>query len=385
MKFVCEGVKIMKIKGKKIPYIVIYIFIIILVVLIKFLFLDIRSPDYNVFLSKWFDKIIELGNIDALKHTIGDYPDSYMFILVLGTYITRNSLLYIKIVSIIFDFIIFIFGYKIIKKFDKDLAIKKSWILLIIPGIIVNSAVLGQCDSIFSAFILIFIYYILKGKNKLALLFLGISFSFKLQALFVAPILIYLLYTKKIKMLDVIFILIGFIIPFIPSIVYGKGLIENIKILLFQTSEYNKFVEACPNIYSLVYLNYIEINVILKYILSLIVIIISVIICLTKISRTYSNQVFLKKLVMLSLIVPLLLPSMHDRYFYLANILIIIYFIIENKNRNTSYLLIILSSIIYVLPVISINFLKDLYIDYIVTSLICSPINLYIVYKMLNE
>ena len=375
----------MKIKGKKIPFIVIYIFIIILVILIKFLFLDIKSPDYNTFLSKWFDKIIELRNVDALKHTIGDYPDSYMFILILGTYITRNSVLYIKIVSIIFDFVIFIFGYKIIKNFDKDLAIKKSWILLIIPGIIVNSAVLGQCDSIFSAFILIFIYYILKGKNKLALLFLGISFSFKLQALFVAPILIYLLYTKKIKMFDIIFILIGFIIPFIPSIVYGKGLIENIKILLFQTSEYNYFVKSCPNIYSLFCLNYMEINVILKYILSLIVIIISVIICLNKTSCKYSDKVFLKKLTLLSLIVPFLLPSMHDRYFYLANILIIIYFIIENKNRNTSYLLIILSSIIYVLPVISINFFKELYIDYIVTSLMCSPINLYIVYKMLNE
>lgn len=62
--------------------------------------------------------------MDALKHTISDYPDSYMFILVLGTYITRNSLLYIKIVSIIFDFVIFVFGYKMIKNFDKDLAIK---------------------------------------------------------------------------------------------------------------------------------------------------------------------------------------------------------------------------------------------------------------------
>lgn len=186
-------------------------------------------------------------------------------------------------------------------------------------------------------------------------------------------------------MFDIIFILIGFIIPFIPSIVYGKGLIENIKILLFQTFEYNYFVEACPNIYSLFYLNYTEINIILKYILSLIVIIISVIICLNKISCKYSDQVFLKKVTLLSLIIPFLLPSMHDRYFYLANILIIIYFIIENKNRNTSYLLIILSSIIYVLPVISINFFKELYIDYIVTSLICSPINLYIVYKLLNE
>lgn len=365
------------------PYIIyiIYIIAIVAVTLFKFLFFNIESSDYILFLSKWFKKIVELGKINALNYTISDYPDSYIFILILGSYITKNSLVFIKLISCIFDIIIFIFGYKIINIFDTNIAKKNNLLLLIIPGVILNSAILAQCDAIFTSFILIFIYYILKNKNKLALTFLGIAFAFKLQALFIAPIILYLLVTKKIKIYDILFILLGFIIPFVPSIIFGKGLIANIKILLFQTGEYNMFTGACPNIYSLLFLNYRPINIILKYLLSFVVIIITIFICLNKNKAKFDNKTFLYKLMILSLIVPFLLPSMHDRYFYLANILIIIYFSIEKIQHSNLYIL--LYSIIFSLPVFSINFYPNIYIDYIITSAICSPINLYLTYRLI--
>ena len=180
----------------------VYTTIFLISILFRIFFINIKSDDYLLFLNNWWNKINEYGGFNSLKYAIGDYPDSYMFLLCIGVSITKNSLIFIKVLSTIFDILIFLFGYKIIKYFSKEDANKYSWILILLPGILVNSAILSQCDSIYTAFVLAFIYYILKNHNKLALSFLGIAISFKLQSLFIAPVILYLIATKKIKIYD---------------------------------------------------------------------------------------------------------------------------------------------------------------------------------------
>lgn len=350
----------------------------------RIFFINIKSDDYLLFLNNWWNKINEYGGFNSLKYIIGDYPDSYMFLLCIGASITKNSLIFIKVLSAIFDILIFLFGYKIIKYFSKEDANKYSWILILLPGILVNSAILGQCDSIYTAFVLAFIYYILKNHNKLALSLLGIAISFKLQSLFIAPVILYLIATKEIKIYDLFFIILGFILPFIPTILIGKGLIENIKILMFQTSEYNYFVKSCPNIYSLFLLNYKQINIFLKYSLAIIVGMIAIFISLHKYKDGYNDTTFIYKSFLISTIVVFLLPSMHDRYFYLSNILGILYCIIVSKKYLKRY--VILSTLIYVLPVLCINFMPPdlkLIADYLITSCICSTLNLFLILRLI--
>lgn len=369
---------------KKYKLELIYTTIFFISMLFRIFFMDIKSDDYLLYLSNWWNKINEYGGFNSLKYIIGDYPDSYMFLLCIGASITKNSLIFIKVLSAVFDILIFLFGYKIIKFFSKEGANKYSWILILLPGILVNSAILGQCDSIYTAFVLAFIYNILKNHNKLALSFLGIAISFKLQSLFIAPVILYLIATKKIKIYDLFFIIFGFILPFIPTILIGKGLIENIKILMFQTSEYNYFVKSCPNIYSLFLLNYKQINTFLKYSLAIIVGIIAIFLSLHKYKDGYNDTTFIYKSFLISSIVVFLLPSMHDRYFYLSNILGILYYIITSNQYLKRY--VILSTLIYVLPILCINFMPQnliLISDYMVTSYICSTLNLFLILGLL--
>lgn len=348
---------------------------------IRIVFLDVIGSDYYLFLQNWYEKIIEYGGFSSLRYTIGNYPDTYMFLLVIGTYITKNSLIYIKLLSIVFDYIIGLYIYKIYTHFSVEKSKLKSLTILLLPGIFVNSAVLGQCDAIYTAFLIMFIYYILKNKPKIALTLFGIAISFKIQALFLAPIMLYLLLTKKVKVRDFVFCIIGFFIFLIPSILFGKGLIGNLSILLTQTSTYNQFVKSCPNIYSLLFLNYIDVNFVFKLVLSFIVIIFTGVITYVGYKYGFKEKTFLKKLMFLAIFVPFFLPSMLDRYFYVANILVYLYYTIyENKN---SLKFIILSSIAYALPVISVNFLTvNIVIDYIFVSVISAPISLWLIYKI---
>lgn len=62
---------------------------------------------------------------------------------------------------------------------------------------ILNLSVWGQCDSIYVTFVIWTIYFLYKEKYRKAFIFLGIAFAFKLQAVFIMPIVFYMYFTKK--------------------------------------------------------------------------------------------------------------------------------------------------------------------------------------------
>ncbi len=63
---------------------------------------------------------------------------------------------------------------------------------LLAPVMILNSSFWGQADSIYTAALLACLYFLLLRRNWLAFLSFGIAFAFKLQAIFLAPLLVIL-------------------------------------------------------------------------------------------------------------------------------------------------------------------------------------------------
>ena len=53
-------------------------------------------------------------------------------------------------------------------------------LVLIIPTVMLNSGMWGQCDSIYTTFVILALYFLVKEKYSLSFIMLGISFAFKL-------------------------------------------------------------------------------------------------------------------------------------------------------------------------------------------------------------
>ena len=93
----------------------IFILITFFVILIRIVWINGKSGDYLGFLEPWIKTIIRFGGVKSLKYNIGDYNVPYVVILTIISYF-KNHLYLIKFVSIVFDFICAIFGYKIVYK-----------------------------------------------------------------------------------------------------------------------------------------------------------------------------------------------------------------------------------------------------------------------------
>ena len=316
-------------------------FSILMSIIIRLYSLPIISGDYNGFLSKWFDFIKENNGIFALKMNFGDYNMPYVQIIALLTYLPINSLYSIKTVSIIFDYIgsigIGLLIYEITK--SKDKAVIGFWVTTMLPTVILNSSAWAQCDFLYVTFIILSILFLIKDKYFISFVFFGVAFAFKLQTIFVLPILIlYYISERKFPIYYFLIIPVADIILCLPAILVGKPLGDMFYVYIKQTGEYSDYISLnFPGIYNVFFPainNFVETPAeFYKYIgvgmTGLIYLIFAVFVFFKKIK--FSKEKIVEFTVWSVMICTYCLPKMHDRYMFLADVLSIACAMIDNK------------------------------------------------------
>lgn len=325
-----------KITQKKNLRIIFLIIVSVLAIIARVSMLDFMSGDYTDFLKPWMDKIVELGKINSLKYKIGDYNVPYVTILTIFSYIPVSSLLLIKGLSIIFDFICAIYAFKLVYKFinEKETARLISdicyAIVLFLPTVLINSAAWAQSDIIYTTFIIMSLYYLKENKVFISFLLLGISFAFKLQFIFILPLYIVLYFRRNdISILHFLLIPIVNIIMCLPAICMGKSIMDCISIYFTQTSTYTDLTLNYPNLYN-AFVNFFNNQSLVLVIFTAVIIGILIFYILSKKLKVENN--IIRVGLMFIMIMVYFLPRMHERYGFLAEILSIIYVLIYKKD-----------------------------------------------------
>lgn len=294
--------------------------------------LGVVSGDMKNFLLPWTDYISEHGVINSLRNGVpgANYPPIYMLILSLFTLIPTNMVFLIKLFSLIFDFVCALTAFFIVWEFRKDiLAFIAYGAVLLSPTVILNSARWGQCDSIYTAFILLCVYFFIKNKRVLPGIMFGIALAFKLQTVFFLPAFIYI-YFKRER---------GFIVPFgapaaglilanIPPLIFGSPIKNVVSIYFMQTSSSQSDSLTCgafPNLYYLIHKATDMSNAIIFFAMGIILLIFLLLWEKLRFDAPVQNHVIIAVTMLSLLIVPFVLPHMHERYYYPADIFSIIF------------------------------------------------------------
>ncbi len=153
--------------------------------------------DVNTFKS-WATMLYENGLSNFyISESFTDYPPGYMYVLYVVGWLSSflnfaaNSnefTLLIKMPSIICDILICLFIYNKVK--DKKKAFILAFVYAINPAVILNSAVWGQVDSVYTLITIISIYLLTEKKYLPAFLLFSADILMKPQALIFAPIFI---------------------------------------------------------------------------------------------------------------------------------------------------------------------------------------------------
>ena len=293
------------------------------------------SGDYNGFLLKWMRQYKILGIHDGFGASLGDYTPFYnYFLCIFGVVLPEEGFVYaIKIFNIFFEASFATAVFFIIQKcFNRlnysSLAFSIS---LIIPSIIINGAFWGQCDIIFSSFVVWSFYFVISKKYNFAMIFFSIAFSIKLQAIFFLPFLFLLVLKREIKIWQLLYIPLIYITIALPAIICGRPFVDIITVYFKQAGEYNTRISlSAPSIYS-----YFDnamtstlgnVPVIIFFVVTL-----AYIFYLFYKDFEFNNENLVTITLVSCLFSPFFLPYMHERYFFIADIFAVLYVLIKKK------------------------------------------------------
>ena len=287
--------------------------------------------DYQDFLSQWVQYFRDNGGVLALKDPVGNYNVPYLYLLAILSYLPIPDLYGIKLFSILFDVLLAWGGLRLAKYLsnDKVIPLRAFALLLLLPTVILNGSCWGQCDSVWGALCALALADALGGKSARSFVLLSMAFAFKLQAIFLIPLWLPLLLTKRVKWKHLPLFFVSFFACILPALLFGKPLGEILGVYVgqasdsvgWQTVNYNspsvfslfpydtKFGPAAP-----------KAAIVLAFLFMLAVL------ALLLVRRGAADNAALALAgAALSLGIPFFLPYMHERYFFLGGVLLAVW------------------------------------------------------------
>jgi Gpi18-like mannosyltransferase len=257
-----------------------------------------------------------------------NYSPMYMYLLYLVSILFPKlvTISAVKIITVTTDLIGALFVYKIVrlKYYQGAIPFFASFAYLFAPTIVLNSSVWGQTDSIYTAFLIATLYFILKKQNWWACLAYGLSFSMKFQAIFFAPFLFALFVKKEISLKQLLLIPAIYFVLLIPAWIAGRPIRDLLTIYLSQSDQYNYFELSFPNIYfqlpEELFRVFYPATLVLAGSMALLYIG-----SIYKSHKQLSHSILILIALISLVFMPYFLPKMHDRYLYAADALSIVF------------------------------------------------------------
>ena len=305
---------------------------ILLAVMVRYLLLPFETFDYIIF-QRWYDFIVQHGHFAALKYDFANYNVLYLYLLATVAYFlpALPSLLAIKIISIIFDFVLAFFVYRCVRlryrqPTEDAIPILGALVALSMPTVVINSALWGQADAIYTAFLVACLYYLLAGRQAAAFIAFGVAFSFKAQSVFFGPFLLWLSAKKKVNWRCILSPMV-YLISILPAWFIGRPLYDLLMIYPNRINNYyyghkRRLSLNAPNLYQWIPNAYYDFYPVGIAFTAGIVLGIAYFVSKSRVKITADRLVFLATCSVL--VMPYFLPRMHDRYFLPADVIAII-------------------------------------------------------------
>lgn len=295
---------------------------------IRFALVDFKSLDYFASLKPWYNTI-RSGGFAVFSTGFSTYNPPYLYLLYLIArfFPEMRTEVAVKIPSLISDFVCAFFVFMIVRSqlaSRGPLPYLAAVAVLFAPTVVLNSAFWGQADSIFTAGVLACVYFLGIRRPTLGVLAFSIGLAFKLQAVFLLPMLAAMMIRGRIPWKSVFLIPVVLLAAIVPSWLAGRSLAQLLGVYAYQASQFETLTMNAPTVFALVPDTKRVFNLLFTpgVILGLGVVLLWFTVLLRS-RRDIEGRLVTEVALVSMLLIPLFLPKMHERYFYPADILAI--------------------------------------------------------------
>jgi Gpi18-like mannosyltransferase len=296
-----------------------------LVAALYLLLLPLQSADLRDHFIPWHDALVQYGAA-ALSGEYADYTPPYLYLLYLVTRLPFDlaPTVAIKLIGIGFTLAGAAAFSGLVRDLtgNRQLALRAGFAFPLLPTIAVNAAWWGQCDIIYTTFLLACFRATLHRRPALAMLMFGLAVSFKLQSVFFAPYLALLVFRREILPRHLAIVPAVFVVAMIPAWIAGRPIAELLTIYFNQGAYEQRLAMNAPNLWMLIgnlpFAGYGPAIVLVGVAAAAAAFLLG----LKRATLAFNGTPTMRVVLAVSCLVlaPFLLPKMHDRYFFPADV-----------------------------------------------------------------
>lgn len=296
-----------------------------------------NSKDMNSYLLPWWNEISASG-VEVLGRQVGNYNIPYQFLIFIMSRVINDPLFAYKMLSYIFDFMLAgsaaLLAYEISK--NRMVSAVVYALTLCSFNCWLNSCFWGQCDSMYSTFVILAIYLLFKNKNIASFVMLGVALALKLQVIFILPVFFYYYLTeRKYSIFHFLIIPAVNTLLCLPAVFFGRNFTDIFTLYFSQADTYHQIHMNYPNIYAMMFTGNNTIHFAsfrdATLFMTAIVMIIGLVFVFRYKPDFAKKECFLMGAIWGSYALLMFMPGMHERYSYVMDILLIIYAVTQRK------------------------------------------------------
>ncbi len=283
-----------------------------------------ETLDYQNFLSKWVDFYRRNLGFRSLAYPLGNYNIPYLYFLCLFSYLPIRDLYLIKLLSCLFDVLLAFGAMRLAGDCGAGgkARIGCFFTVLFLPTVVLNGALWGQCDSIYVALALLGLSLALEGSPVLSMLCFTLSFGFKLQAVFIMPVMGVLWFRGDYRLRHFALFPLFYVLLVLPAVLLGKPFLETLSLYASQTGSIGDALNYnSPSVYAFFWRlgkspEAARLGIVCAFVFMFLLLLYAF--CFR---RRLTNRAVLALALLFAIGIPFLLPHMHDRYFFGADVL----------------------------------------------------------------
>jgi Gpi18-like mannosyltransferase len=282
-----------------------------------------RADDVDTFLIPWFDHIRATGAIKAFAVPFGNYTPPYLYLLALVT--PLDAILpvptVLKLLSILGTVSLAGAMWRLLVAYDAPSPGRAAALILILPSTLLNAPLLTQCDAMWAAACVMALAMAIERRPASMLAWFGLALAFKLQAAFFGPFVVALLLNRRIGLHLWLIAPATAFATLLPAWAAGWPITDLLTIYVRQTSHFDLLSLNAPNLWIIVQALPGSHALPLQGLATTIAIGGSATYIAWLASRRIGTELILPAALLAPLLVAGALPRMHERYFFLADIL----------------------------------------------------------------
>jgi Gpi18-like mannosyltransferase len=294
----------------------------------------VKTGDMEIFFQ-WYHQLKAAGGWRGIDQEIGNYNAPFSYIMALITLLPGPLILKFKAIFVVFDVVLAFFTYKIsaLRWPNSRVPIAAALIVVLLPTVVVNASFWGQIDAMWAAPALGAVYFLLRGNPWWGVGLCGFAVAIKPQGIFVFPLLALLVLAGRIPWRALLAAPAVYLALDLPALIAGRDPVELLSVYSLDRQSHwvNGLTFNAPSIWAIMPAstrmqdiksvgNVLAIAAVVGVIYVLIV---------RRLELTPARIVTAAAL--FSILMPFLLPGMHERYFFLADVMTLVLAIYRPK------------------------------------------------------